>query len=129
MLCHKSRPCDIPNANQAFNKVVGCSGGHSDEGESDEDIRIGVVCINILDVIQGSVSDKIATRIKRQTYNTESEQEVLEEELSAFDEVKSVSKSLMKAIVKPTVSHISDAYKWREVRKFFSKTTVFTSND
>ncbi|KAJ5538275.1 hypothetical protein N7494_007754 [Penicillium frequentans] len=52
--------------------------------------------------------------IKRQTYNTESEQEVQEEELSAFDEVKSVSKNLMKAIVKPTVSHISDAYKWRE---------------
>lgn len=73
------------------------------------------------DFIQGAVSDKVATRIKRQTYTIESEQEAQEEEFSAFDEVKSVSKSLMKAIVKPTVSHISDAYKWREVRKFFQK--------
>lgn len=53
MLCHKNRPCDIPNANQAVNKVVGCSSGHSGEGESDENIRVGVVCLNIPDFIGG----------------------------------------------------------------------------
>jgi hypothetical protein len=64
----------------------------------------------------------IASRIKRQTYIIENGQEALlhteEKEATTFDEVKSVSRSLMKAIVKPTISHISDAYNSREVRTF-----------
>ncbi|KAJ5639533.1 uncharacterized protein N7484_007395 [Penicillium longicatenatum] len=56
--------------------------------------------------------------IKRQIYITENGQEALlhteEKEVSTFGEVKSVSRSLMKAIVKPTISHISDAYNSRE---------------
>lgn len=78
----------------------------------------------------------VEIRIQRQEYTTESEQEAFldtldtqEKEVSTFDEMKSVSKSLMKAIVKPTISHISDAYNGREVRIIFPKVTVFTHND
>ncbi|KAJ5861910.1 uncharacterized protein N7529_009220 [Penicillium soppii] len=55
--------------------------------------------------------------VKRQVYDIEPAEEPvpLIESGSALVGVKSVSKSLIKAIVKPTVSHISDAYNSREV--------------